>query len=71
MKVELLTDSAKNLFLKRRLDINLCQVLIDGKYTRDWQLGLKINLKDSLVKSITFTAKKNMFSVKDLFNKCE
>ena len=71
MKVELLTDSAKNLFLKRRLDTNLCQVLIDGKYTRDWQLGLKINLKDSLVKSITFTAKKNMFSVKDLFNKCE
>ena len=33
-------------FLKRRLDTNLCQVLIDVKYTRDWQLGLKKNLKD-------------------------
>ena len=38
--MELLTDSAKNLFLKRRLDTNLCQVLIDGKCTRDWQLDL-------------------------------
>ena len=27
------------------MDTNLCQVLIDVKYKRDWQLGLKKNLK--------------------------
>ena len=37
-------EHVKNWFLKRRLDTNLCQVLIDVKYTRDWQLGLKKNL---------------------------
>ena len=61
-------EHAKNWFLKRRLDTNLCQVLIDIKYTRDWQLGLK---KDSILKPIIFTTQKMKFSVKDLFNKCE
>ena len=61
----------QNWFLKRRLDTNLCQVLIDVKYTRDWQLGLKKNLQDSVVKPIIFTTQKMKFSVKDLFNKCE
>ena len=65
MKVELLTGSAKNWFLKRRLDTNLCQE-IDVKYTRDWQIGLKKNLQDSVVKPIIFTAQKIKFSVKDL-----
>ena len=43
-------------FLKWRLDPNLCQVLIDVNYTRDWQLGLKKNLQqDSVVKQDTKT----------------
>ena len=71
MKMELLTTSAKNRFAKRRLEINLCQVLIGVKYTRDWQLGLQKNLQDSVVKPIKFTTQKMKFSVKDLFNKCE
>ena len=49
VKVELLlTTCAKNLFLKRRLDTNLCQVLTDVKYMRDWQLGLKKTCKTQL-----------------------
>ena len=60
---------AKKWFLKRRLDTNLYQVLIGVKYTRDWQLGLKKNLQDSVVKSIIFMTQKMKFSVKDLFNK--
>ena len=52
-------EHAKNWFLKRRLDTNLCQVLIDVKYTRDWQLGLKKNLQDSVVKPMIFTTQKN------------
>ena len=52
MKVELLTASAQNWCLKIRLDTDLCQVLIDVKYTRDWQLGLKKNLQGSVVKPI-------------------
>ena len=40
----------QNWFLKRRQDTDLCQVLIDVNYTRDWQLGLKKNLlQDSVV----------------------
>ena len=34
----------QNWFLKRRLDTNLYQVLIDVNYTGDWELGLKKNL---------------------------
>ena len=49
----------------------MCQVLIDVKYMRDWQLGVKKNLQDSLVKQIIFTTQKMKFSVKNLFNKCE
>ena len=45
----------------------MCQVLIGVKYTRDWQLGLKKNLQDSVVKPIIFTTQKMKFSVKDLF----
>ena len=59
-------EYAKNLFLKRRLGTNLCQVLTDKKYTRDWQLGLKKNLEDSVEKPIIFTPQG--FPVKDLFN---
>ena len=33
--------------MKRRLDTNLCQVLIEVKYTGDWQLGLQKNMQDS------------------------
>ena len=55
-----------------RLDRNLCQVLIDVEYTKDWQLGLKKNLQDSKpVKPVIFTTQKMKFFVKDLFNKCE
>ena len=61
----------KNWFLKKRLDANLCQVLIYVKYTRDWQLNLKKNLQDWVVKAIIFTTQKMKLSVKDLFNKCE
>ena len=71
MKVELLTASAKYWFLKRRLDINLYQIITDVKYTRYWQLGLKKNLQDSVVKPLIFTTQKMKFSVKNLFNKCE
>ena len=43
-------------FLKCRRDPNLCQVLINVNYTRDWQLGLKKNLQqDSVVKQDTKT----------------
>ena len=45
MEVKLFTASAKNRFLKRRIDTNLYQVLIDVKYTKDWQFGLKKILK--------------------------
>ena len=38
---------------------------------KDWQLGLKRNLQDSLVKPVTFTTQTMKFSVKDLFNRCE
>ena len=38
--------SCQNWSLKRRLDTNLCQVLIDVKYTRDSQLDLQKNLQD-------------------------
>ena len=64
-------EHAKNWLLKKRLDTNLCQVLIDVKYTRDWQLGLKKNLQDWVVKPITFTTHKMKFSVKNLYNRCE
>ena len=46
-------------------------MLIDVKYLGDWQLGLKKNLQDSVVKSIIFTRREMKFSVKDLFNRCE
>ena len=45
----------------------MCQVLIDVKYTRDWQLGLKKNLQDS--GPIIFRTHEIKFSVNDLFNK--
>ena len=57
----------KNWFLKGRLDTNMCQVLIDVKYTRDWQLGLKKTLQDWVVKPITFIIQKMKFFVKNLF----
>ena len=50
LKVELLTVSARNWFKEWRVDTNLCQVLVNVKYTRDWQLGLKKDLQDSVVK---------------------
>ena len=59
---------AKNWFLKRRLDISLCQVLIDAKYTTDWQLGSNKNLQDSVVKPIIFTTQKMNFSVYGCWN---
>ena len=62
---------AKKWFLKRTLDTNLHQVLIDIKHTRDWQLGLKKNLQDSTVKPIILKTQKMTISVKDLFNQCE
>ena len=71
LKVLAFSNIAKNWFLKRRLDTNLCQVLIDVKYTRGWQLGLKKNLQYWVVKPIIFTTQKMKFSVKDLLNKCE
>ena len=40
-------EHAKNWLLKRRLDTNLCQVLIDVKHTGDLQLGLNKNLDDT------------------------
>ena len=46
-------------------------MLIDVNNTRDWQLGSKKNLKDSVVKPIIFTTQKIKFSVKDFFNKYE
>ena len=54
---------SKNSFLKRRLTINLRQVMIDVQYSRDWQLGLKKILQDSVVKPIIFTTKEMTFSV--------
>ena len=71
IQMKSLTASAKNWFLKRRLDTNLCRVLIDVKYERDWQLGLKKNLQDLVVKPIIFNTQKIKASVNDLFNKCE
>ena len=71
VKVLHLSNMPKNSFLKRRLETNLCRVLIDVKHTRDWQFDLKKNLQDSVVKPIIFTTHKMEFSVKDLFNKCE
>ena len=62
---------AKNWFLKRRLDTNLYQVLIDIKHTREWQLGLKKNLQDSTVKPIILKTQKMTISIMDLFNQCE
>ena len=38
----------------KRIDANLFQVLIYVKYAIDWQLDLKKNLQDSVVKSIIF-----------------
>ena len=64
-------EHAENWFLKRRLDTNMCQVLIDVKYTRHLQLGLNKNLKDSIVKPLIFTTQKMKPFVKDLPNKCE
>ena len=50
----------QNWFLKRRLDTNLYQVLIDVNYTRDWQLGLKKDLlQDSVVKTNNIHDTKN------------
>ena len=54
-----------------RLHTNLCQVLIDVRYTRDWQLDLKKNLQDWVVKPIIFTTENMKFPVNNLFNKCE
>ena len=71
MKVELLNPSTKNRFLKRRLDTNLCQVFIDVKYMRDWQLDLNKNLQDLVTKPKIFTTQKMKFSVKNLFNEHE
>ena len=50
-----LFEHTNSCFLKRGLDTNLCQVPIDVKYTRDWQLGLKKNVQDPVVKPIIFT----------------
>ena len=66
VKVELLAASAKNRFLISLS--NLCQVLIDVKYTRGWQVGLKKNLQDSAVNPVIYTTQKMKFPVKDLFN---
>ena len=41
------------------MDANLCQELIGVKYTKDWQLGLKRNLQDSVVKPIIVANTKN------------
>ena len=58
----------ENWFLKRRLDTNLCQVLFDVNYTRDWQLGSKKNLQqDSVVKPLILTTQKIKFPLKDLY----
>ena len=38
-------------------------MLIDVKYTRGWQLGLKKNLQDSVVKPIIFTTQKMNFAI--------
>ena len=37
--------------------------MTDVQYSRDWQLGLKKNLQDSVVKPIIFTTKEMTFSV--------
>ena len=39
-------------------------MLIDVKYTRDWQLGLKKNLQDSAVKPIYSRHEKGSFPLK-------
>ena len=44
------------------------ELLTDVKYTRGYQLGLKKNLQDSVVKLIIFNTQRMKFSVKDLFN---
>ena len=54
--IVLLTASTK---LEDWILINECQLFIDAKYTRDWQLGLKKKLQDSVVKPIIFTTHKN------------
>ena len=46
-------------------------MLIDVKYARGWELGLKKNLQDMVVKPIIFNTQKIKASVNDLFNKCE
>ena len=46
-------------------------MLIDVKYARDWQLVLKKNLQDLVVKPIILDTQKIKASVNDLFNKCE
>ena len=43
-------------------------MLIDVKYTRDWQLGLKKNSQDSAVKPIIFMTYKMKFSIKNKLN---
>ena len=59
-------------FLKRKLNSNLCQVLIHVNYMRDWQSDFKKNLQqDSIVKRIILMTQKMEFSVKNLFNKKE
>ena len=40
-------------------------MLTDVKYTRHWQLGLKKNFQDLVVKPPIFTTQKMKFSVKD------
>ena len=37
-------------------------MLIDVKYLKDWQLGSKKNMQDSVVKQIIFTTQKVKFS---------
>ena len=46
-------------------------MLIDVKYAKDWQLGLKKNLQDLKVNPTIFDTQKIKASVNDLFNKCE
>ena len=48
-------EHAKNVFLKRRVDTR--------EYARDWQLVLKKNLQESVVKPVIFTTQEMKFSV--------
>ena len=52
----------------RRLNTNLCQLLIHVKYTRHWHLGLKEDLPGSVVVKLILATQKMKFSFKDLFN---